>query len=214
MTRELLIKKVALKMDEISSSDEVIIPVNIGDNNPLYTQIDNLLDESINEVLSKAPTIRIQDHIFKSDTSITTEDIFNGKRKRAVISVPDDFIRLISISDDCFQRPIVEFSFEGDEIDRRQHNKYLVSKKAKPVAIISHTGNGQVIYCYSYDADDTPNPSLLYVKRYDGYGAVDVNLDQYLIDTVTWVCAGKVFSARGDMANSKSCYDNASALMS
>ena len=63
MIRHELIKKVALKMDEISSSDDVIVPVGTGDNNPLYTQINNLLNESVNDVLMKAPIYRLSGHI-------------------------------------------------------------------------------------------------------------------------------------------------------
>ena len=58
MDRQELIRKVALKMDEISSSDDVIVSVGIDDNNPLYTQIDSLLNESVNDMLMKAGGLR------------------------------------------------------------------------------------------------------------------------------------------------------------
>ena len=74
MTREELIKNVALKMDEISSSDDVIVDVNISDNNPLYTQINKLLNESINEALVKAPVHRIGNAMMMNGGPYTEKD--------------------------------------------------------------------------------------------------------------------------------------------
>jgi hypothetical protein len=214
MTREELIKKVALKMDEISSSDDVIVPVDTGDNNPLYTQINNLLNESINDVLMKAPIYRIQNQITTLNTS-KPKDIFGGTRKAAEVNIPEDFIRLVSITDTNFQRPIVDLAIEGDDVDKKQHNKFLVAKSAKPVAVIGRSSSGaRVITCYSYDASDTPAPSVNYINRYgNNTDTEETGLDGYMIDLVSWVCAGKVFAAQGDINKGKICDDNAAALM-
>lgn len=215
MTREELIKKVALKMDEISSSDDLIVPVGTGDNNPLYTQINNLLNESVNDALMKAPIYRIQSQV-ESVNTFTPNDILGNTRKSATFVVPDDFIRLVSITDDAFQRPIVDLAIEGDDIDKRQHNKFLVAKTAKPVAVIGRSNaGGRAITCYSYK-DETPSPTMLYVKRYDtakNETSAETNLDEYMIDLVSWVCAGRVFAAQGDMNKGKICDENAASLM-
>lgn len=213
MTREELIKKIALKMDEISSSDELLVPVDTGDNNPLYTQINNLLNESVNDVLMKAPIYRLHDHV-DTVASSTPGETFDKSRKIAVIAVPDDFVRLVSISDALFQRPIIELAIEGDDIDRRQHNRHLVAKNAKPVAVISN-GTARTITCYSYATTETPNPTLLYIKRYDNDKdtSAETGLDGYMTDLVSWVCAGKVFAAQGDINKGKICDENASSLM-
>lgn len=234
MTREELIKKVALKMDEISSSDDVIVPVGTGDNNPLYTQINNLLNESVNDVLMKAPIFRIQNQVvLLEDSKIVLEPIFGGLRKIAVITVPEDLIRVASITDTNFQRPIVDLSIEGDEVDNKQHNRFLVAKSAKPVAVIGRnkvtttitnsetnepetvTSIGRVIRCYSYDPSVTTKPTVQYVKRYDNDRdtTAETDLDDYMIDVVSWVCAGKVFAAQGDVNKGKICDDNAASLM-
>lgn len=215
MTRQELIRKVALKMDEISSSDDVIVSVGIDDNNPLYTQIDSLLNESVNEVLMKVPTYRIpQSHTnVISDSTITP--LFSNHRKSATIKVPDDFLRLVSITDDEFHRPISELAVEGNDVDKRQHNKFLVAKQSKPVAVIGRDNeDGRVIRCYSYGIDDSAAPSMLYIKMYqDTNPSTDIGLDDYMIDIVTWVCAGKVFAAQGDITKGKTCDENAVALM-
>ena len=210
--REILIKRVAMKMDEISSSDDVIINVGVEDNNPLYTQINGLLDECINDVLTKVPIYRIQDFVGKLEiTSDSKESIFGGSRYKTVITVPEDFIRIASITDNLFQRPITDLAIEGDSVDIMQHNKHLVGKYAKPVAVIGRNANGKrAISCYSYKTGDKANATLLYIKRYDNGELI---LDDYMIDIVSWVCAGKVFASRGDINNSKLCDEQAAALM-
>lgn len=217
MTREELIKKVALKMDEISSSDDVIVPVGSGDNNPLYTQINNLLNESVNDALMKAPIYRILSQVLTlPSSSMSVKSILGGARRTAVFRMPEEFIRLVSITDDAFQRPIVELAIEGDDVSKRQHNRFLVAKYAKPVAVLGRNSSGErVITCYSYDNSDTPSPSLLYVKRYDNDRdtTAETDLDEYMADLVSWVCAGKVFAAQGDVNKGKLCDDNAAALM-
>lgn len=208
MEREALIRKVALKMDEISSSNDVIVSVGIADNNPLYAQIDSLLDESVNDVLMKAPIYRLYNHI---NIAVSSRPTTVNSIKVGIIEVPDDFLRFASIEDKAFQRPIVTLAVEGDDVDKRQHNKHLVAKKAKPVAVISNDATKKrIITCYSYGLADTPSPTMQYIKRYDG----NTTLDDYQIDIATWICAGKVFSVQGDIAKSQACDANAVAIMS
>lgn len=220
MTREELIRKVALKMDEISSSDDVKVSVDISDNNPLYTQINGLLNESVNDVLMKAPIYRLHSQVVSADLSdssgnLDVGDLVYCNRRVAKIKVPADFLRLVSITDiNVFRRPITELAIEGDDIDKRQHNPHLIAKYAKPVAVIGDTNGERVITCYSYEQYEVPMPTFLYVKRYDKATlSEDTGLDEYLTDIISWVCAGRVFAAQGDINKGKVCDENASALM-
>lgn len=215
MTREELIKMVALKMDEISSSDDVKVDVGLGDNNPLYALINGLLNEAVNDVLMKAPAFRLDSQAAMVDFNSKVE-IFNKSRVAAQFNTPNDFLRLISITDPLFHRPIVDFAMEGDDTDKMQRNRFLVAKYAKPVAVIGTATGRNVITCYSYNAGDTPNITMVYIKRFRGSEddlSADVPMDGYLADIVTWACAGKVFVARGDADKGKMCDENASALM-
>ena len=218
MIRDELIKKVALKMDEISSSDDVIVAVYSGDNNPLYTQINGLLNESVNDVLTKAPIYRLTSFVSVVPKDDIRADNVDGGRQVAVARVPSNFIRIVSITDTQFKRPIVELAYEGDEVDKRQHNRFLMAGNAKPVAVFAYDVLGQgekAITCYSYAAGATPSPAIHYIKRFEGDLDVssDIDIDDYLADIVTWVCAGKVFASQGDITKGKTCDDNAVALM-
>jgi hypothetical protein len=221
MTREGLIKKVALKIDEISSSDDsMVVAVGPEDNNPLYAQINCLLNESVNEVLMKAPTHRLQSQAAtvwwkvslteKPTLEVKMEHIFGRKRTKAVITVPDDFLRLISISSDLTERPIVDLSLEGENVAKKQHNKFLVAKNEKPVGVLKTNEGMRTVEFYSFGQGELPVITMTYIKRYDD---ADIITDDYLIDIITWVCAGKVLFSRGDIERAKSCDENAAALM-
>lgn len=213
MERIELIKKVALKMDEISSSNQVVVDVLDSDNNPLYALIDGLLNESINDVLTKAPVYRLQ-RSFMDIGNIEEIALFGG-RKAVRFLVPSNFIRIASITDDSnFRRPIVDLAIEGDDVDKRQHNKFLVAKGAKPVAVIGRNSDGaRVITCYSYHADSAPQLECQYIQRFDGGTNDDIDLDDYMAELVSWVCAGRVFAVQGDINRGKICDENAAALM-
>jgi hypothetical protein len=217
MTREELIKMVALKMDEISSSDDVIVAVDSSDNNPLYTQINGLLNESINDVLTKAPIYRLQNFVGlpSLDDEYTEDSTTYSPRKVVVFKVPSNFIRIASITDAAFKRPVVDLAIEGDETSKRQHNRFLIAKESKPVAVLGRDAEGnRVITCYSYSSSATIDPKFLYVKRYeDDTMSASIDLDDYLTDLVSWVCAGKVFATQGDVTKGKICDENAAALM-
>lgn len=217
MIREELIKKVALKMDEISSSDDVIVSVDLSDNNPLYTQINGLLNESINDVLTKAPIYRITSFVsLIPSNDIRVDNTEDGKRQIVVVKVPSDFIRIAAINDTLFKRPIVEVAIEGDETDKRQRNRFLMAKKSKPVAVIGRDEYGKrVITCYSYDLTDEPAPVASYVQRFAGELDLysEIPADDYLADIISWTCAGRVFAAQGDQVKGQLCDTNAAALM-
>ena len=219
MLREELIKKVALKMDEISSSDDVIVAVGADDNNPLYAQINSLLNESINDVLTKAPIYRLQNHIITAVPAYyQTFSDRNGSstRQAAVFAVPEKFIRIAAIYDALFERPIVDLAIEGDDVAKMQRNRFLMAGTAKPVAVLGRDSNGsRLITCYSFPVSEEPDTYMNYIERFVSDEAIDnnVDIDDYLVEIVTWVCAGKVFAAHGDLNRGKICDDNAAALM-
>lgn len=215
MERIELIKKVALKMDEISSSNQVVVDVLDSDNNPLYALIDGLLNESINDVLTKAPIYRLHNSFVSMDIDGIEMIPLMGGRNAVRFLVPDNFIRIVSITDEYnFRRPIVDLAIEGDDVDKRQHNQFLVAKGAKPVAVIGRNSDGErIITCYSYHADSATQIECRYIQRFDGGTNDDIDLDDYMAELVSWVCAGRVFAVQGDINRGKICDENAAALM-
>lgn len=229
MTRDELIRGVALHMDEITPDNDYVIAVDGSDNNPLYALIDGLIWGTSLELYSIAPYWRIKQ---KSFASVDTETAFaNTDYERTVIrlKVPEDFLRVAEISHTDFARPITEVFSEQSEEGKRQHSPYLVAKTARPVGIMSHGvwGTGQSteqvreIDCYSlgegitFSAADLvatyiPTPEII---ANTGTDAVEAVIPAALIPAFEWLLAARAFGSRGDVNHMNICEKNAKELL-
>lgn len=221
MTKEGLILAVAAHMDEVTAEGEAIVEVSTSDNNPLYSLINELLDESLMELFAVAPLYRLPQTAFPVENRVTKNDSSLG-RKVIRVKVPDDFMRLVELDCDEFERPIVTLHQEGSAMAKRQHNRHLVAKTARPVGVIRSTTwtdsvYGREIDCYSLDGDGT-NWTGSYVAR----PSLPVSLSESIPATtlpdiltapLEWLCAAKVFGARGDANHAAICQQNATNLI-
>ena len=145
-------------MDEVTpdSPDFTIadIPVDGSDNNPLYALIDGLIDAGALELFSIAPYWRLPQKEFGStNTIVESLPALYNSRKIIRLKVADDFLRVAEIGCTDFQRPITEAVPEISERGKRQHNRFLMGREARPVGVMSHGKWGQSqcreIDCYS-----------------------------------------------------------------
>ena len=147
MTRNELIRQVALRVDEVTPELTISdLTVDGSDNNPLYTLIDGLVDGGVLELYSVAPYWRLKQTVFVGPVLATagSERTVNDggttipARQMIRLKVPDDFLRVAEINHDSFQRPITEVVPEASELGKRQHNPFLMAKEARPVGVMSH----------------------------------------------------------------------------
>lgn len=231
MTRDALIRAVALRMDEITPDNGYVIPVDGSDNNPLYELIDGVIDDAVRNLYAVAPYWRLPQSSISS-SSLNDETIFEDtpyERTKLVIKIGDDFLRLAEIKYTDFSRPITELYPEQSEEARRQHNPYLVAKTAKPVAVLTYGkwgSNNEVskqIDCYSLPKDSTTDSN-----KFSGYyianpqkisdtasPAVSVEsvVPEVLVPALEWLAASLAFSARGDANHAAACSQNAQNLL-
>lgn len=199
-TKASFIQDVALRMDEISSSDEVSVAVGIEDNNPLYSLIGGLIEEAFGEVARTAPL-----HML----ALTDVD-GTGSNGVFSIPVPTNYLRFAFITGTGFSRTIGTLNIEGDPVALRQDNPYTRAGSAKPVAVYSGTAGSPAIkvYCGGTAA------KLYYVAK-DAH-VVGTNV-LYASDSeaeiAKWITAEKVFSAMGDAARAQLSRARADALM-
>lgn len=231
MTRDALIRAVALRMDEITPDNGYVIPVDGSDNNPLYELIDGVIDDAVRNLYAVAPYWRLPQSSVTQDTShMALETIFEGspyEREKLRIKIGDDFLRLCEIKYTGFSRPITEVYPEQSEEARRQHNAYLVGKTSKPVAVLTYGSWGESsvtskeIDCYSLpqDASLTVSDVLAYyiAKPAEivatGESAVEAVVPAVLIPALEWLAASLAFSARGDANHAAACSQNAQNLL-
>ena len=232
MTREELIRQVALRMDEVTpdSPDFTIadIPVDGSDNNPLYALIDGLIDAGALELFSIAPYWRLPQKEFGStNTIVESLPALYNSRKIIRLKVADDFLRVAEIGCTDFQRPITEAVPEISERGKRQHNRFLMGKEARPVGVMSHGKWGQSqcreIDCYSLPSTSSVTASSGVEATYiatptmpltaDTTTQIETVIPPVLVDALEWIVASRAFGARGDTNHAAICQQNAQNIL-
>lgn len=203
MEREELINKIKTRIDEVSTSGDIIVDVDIENTKPYDSIIDELLDESALEVLLKAPFYRLS--ISKAELVAVEDDT---DKKIGTIILPDDFIRLVSLRMAEWQRPVTEFAVTGDITSQKQYNKHLRGGLAKPVAVLSKTEEGYKAAYYSV-RDSHEVAEFLYIKQV----AAEEISDSQVMNAMCWICAGKTLGVLGQPNLANQCYDNAKGLL-
>ena len=224
-TRAQLIQHVALRMDEVSPEIVAVdLVVDGSDGNPLYTLIDGLVDGGALELFSVAPYWRLPQKAFQN---VSTEQLPALYYSRWIIrlKVADDFLRVAEISCTGFQRPITEVVPEMSEAGKRQHNRFLMGKEAKPVGVISHGkwGSGgsatqcREIDCYSLasepnevEATYIPKPTM---PESGSASDVETVIPPVLLPALEWLIAARTFGARGDANHAAICQQNAQNVL-
>lgn len=203
MDRIALINKVKTLIDEISSSDSLIIDVGVEDNNPIDQIVESLLDESALELLMKAPFYRLDITSFDADPVADEYDTATG-----YISLPDDFLRLVYFRMSDWLRPVTELAIKGDALSLRQYNKHIRGGVARPVGVLSKNGEGMIVEYYSTNAKQHQVADFQYIRR-----VCAEQIPSQLTDSLCWICAGKTLTVMGRADIAKTAYDNAQSLM-
>lgn len=219
MTRTELITQVALRMDEITPESGLVIPVDGADNNPLYELIDGLADDCALELYASAPYWIIPTTPFLFG-DISVDPIFPTKpdsRKMIRFKVSETFLRLAIIKCAEFERPISEVYPEASSEGKRQHNRYLMGKEAKPVAVLTHGWwNGvpsREIDCYSLAPDSAMAPRAGIEASYIVKPGRAETIPARLFPALEWLIAARAFEARGDANHGQICLNTAKSLL-
>lgn len=203
MERNELINKVKTRMDEVCASGDIIVDVGVENTKPYDSIIDELLDESALEVLLKAPIYRL--HVTRATVSPMQDSSDN---KIGSITIPDDFVRLVSFKMKEWKQPVTSFAIEGDETARRQSNEHIRGGIAKPVAVLCKTDTGYYAKYYSVKSSHDVG-DFLYIKSEKAENITD----SQLIEIISWICAGKTLGVLGEPTLSNQCYEEAKGLM-
>lgn len=215
MTKEQLIQQVALRMDEVTPDAELNVTVDGSDNNPLYTLIDGLVNDGLVELFSIAPYWRLPQTRFED---VIIAAIREGDRKIIKLKVPADFLRVAEIDyPGVFQRPITEIVSEQSPEGRRQHNRFLMGKLAKPVGVMSHgvwegDEDCREIDCYSLPSSHAGTGTAV-LASYIAKPTSVADVPDVLLPALEWLIAARTFGARGDANHAAICQQNAQGLL-
>lgn len=179
-TRIELAAIVKSKIDELTPFDEglalITAPGNTG-NNPVETYIAKFLDESAKETLLESPS-----HVLPQTAFGTVN--YDLTNKKAVITLPSQFLRVAYILFTSWQRPVFNATYPGDPTYNRQFS-YLKAGTARPKATwISEAGTGKLL-CWGVES--ATGNTLYYCPL-----TVAEDMPDILLDAVTWHCASLV----------------------
>ena len=216
-------------MDEITPASGLSnVTVDGSDNNPLAVLIGGLIDDCALEIFSVAPYWRLPWTTFTA-ASVEVKAIANPTQRKIIrLKLSNDFLRIAEIDCPDFQRPVTEIYAEHSDMGKRQHNRHLLAKEAKPVGVFSHgvwtESSSQVtkreINCYSLDPSSTTTAAQVvasYIKKpqsseVSGWDAETV-ITLPLLPALEWLIASKTFAARGDAEHAAICQQNAQNLL-
>lgn len=220
MTRKELIRQVVARMDEVTPEADLNVIVDGftdgADGNPLYLLIDSIADDAALELYSVAPYWRLPQTAFQNILveSIHSSDV--NSRKYIRLKLDDSFLRVAEIDCEGFQRPITEVVPEQSPEGKRQHNRFLLGKEAKPVGVMSFGIWGEVqcreIDCYSLAASTGVTPAQVKASYIAKPGAVE-SIPEILIPALEWLIAARAFGARGDSNHATICQQNAQNIL-
>ena len=121
------------------------------------------------------------------------------------IVLPEDFVKLISLKMEGWQRPCLQMFPSESAVAAAQHNHYTRAGHCRPVCVESYNGDGRVVLSYySLPKESEPHiTELLYEARYnpdEGLSGCDIALHK----AVAYQCAAMLFNVfeRRDCANS------------
>lgn len=175
MTRDEIISLVQIKIDEISPFDSGEIV-----NNSL---VDSLLNESANRLLEILPTY--MSPITKYTTTITGNDYdaYTG-----YINLPSNFLKMVSLKMEDWSRPVTTFISDIHPEYKLQMNQYTRGGTSKPVCALIGDSTGVILEYFSVKSNNHTIDKLNYIAE-----TLPENLNDLLIEPLSWMCASIVF---------------------
>lgn len=150
MTRELIIKEIERRIDEISP----FTSVDILDNNLL----DGLLNETVEDVMMKLPL-----HLLPSYGGSTP--VVSSSATVLVLALPTDFLRLVKLQLSSWTKPVTQtLPVEHPKYKIQFENKFLKATVNRPLVFLTRTTGTTEANCFGLGVTNTVG-SFLYCKK-------------------------------------------------
>ena len=183
MLRSELIKRVKIKLDEYSPTDVAL---------PFDNYIGPLLDESARDLLERGPLRLI------IPTSIPLAGVLYLNDK-SYIPVPADYVRLYEIKYPLWKRSVRVAISRENPLYQVQENEFLKGGYGRPnVAIVETSVDGGDVTKY-LECSKVVDPEGIGLTPVATYVKTDLpeNLNDLLVDSLTWLATSKIFVVTG-----------------
>lgn len=186
---EELVKEVRITLDE-NASQSAYLKEN-RDNLELDEIIISKLPEAARDVTESCP-IESLDPV-EMDVSVTSTE--GG----GIITLPDDFLRFVSLRMSGWNRSVTSLAAEGSDIDMMQRNPYTRGTSTKPVCVFTHTESGKKAIEYFGSSSSVDKALYMPLPDIEKEGGVDVlPISTLLRKSIVRRAAGLVLLSRGE----------------
>lgn len=192
-TRLTVINYVKAKLDELVPSGEGIsfnLSASPNISNPLDLLIDSHLDEATKDILLSAPISVLT----PTDAEITDGEAYTDANT-GYVTLPANFLRLSSFKMTDWLKAIDKPITPRDKDFKKQSIICLRGGISKPVAVLTWLNPTTRILQYYSVAELHTIDHLLYIP--ETLAEVFVAKNTYLMDSLAWMCAGKIMQITG-----------------
>lgn len=198
-----LVKEVRITLDE-NRLEYSYLEENNTDNMDLNEIIRAKLLDSIRIILEACPVSLLSPIAM----SISEEGKITGDDGSGTVTLPEDFLRLVSFKLKTWNRAVVNAAEEGSSIDLMQRNTFTRGTPIKPVCVFSHNEKGERTMEYFTAGKDSGGKydhaiqRALYVKipsvTENNDGQESVIIPKLLRFAIINYCAGLTETSRGN----------------
>lgn len=124
------------------------------------------------------------------------------------LTIPDDFLRIVSVNMKGWNRTVTTIAGEGSDIDLMQRNKYTRGTSTKPVCVYGHDANGDMVIEFFGKATGMGQVLYMPVPKVETVNGKEVmKISTLLKQAIVRRAAGLVLMSRGDMQTASQFLD-------
>lgn len=177
--------------------------------NPLDLLINAHLDEATKDVILSAPlSVLFPESVSGSGTPFSTGS------KTGYIQLPSDFLRFMALKMSDWKTEVTTLTHPQSAQYRRQAYSFLRGDLSNPIAVINWKLIGsptptskRILEYYSVESSHTIE-KLLYIP--EQYAEDFLTVNPNLIDSLAWMCAGKIMQITGMVNEAKMAQERVS----
>jgi hypothetical protein len=192
---EELIRDVRITLDE-NANQSAYIKAN-RDNLELDEIIREKLPEAARDITEAAPIESLEPDVMETE-AIPHEG-------GGILTVPDDFLRIVSLKMKGWSRSVTAIADEGSDIELMQRNKYTKGTTIKPVCVFVKGEDGKKAIEYFGDASEVERALYMPIPIIESVNGADVlPVSRLLRQAIVRRTAGLVLLSRGDIEQANS----------
>lgn len=182
---EELVKEVRITLDENAAQSEYL-QANV-DNLELDEIIRAKIPDAARDVTETADVELLEPEVMA--TEVTTNE--HG----GVLTIPEDFLRLVSLKMVGWNRSVTMTAGEGSDIEKMQRNPYTRGNKTKPVCVLSMNTEGKKVLEYFGTSEAVERALYIPIPKVEGE---TIGISRLLRQAIVKRAAGLTLLSRGE----------------